>query len=120
MTGAVSTLTAGLAFGAFAPSGTADGATDAAAAAGGPRVKPTAALEHGAFADGSSWNGVIADLRADPAPPRADLPAPPYGLRQVAAAEYRHRARYWARSPDGAGTRRRPPVVPVPGIVVSD
>ncbi|MGW8697981.1 alpha/beta fold hydrolase [Streptomyces eurythermus] len=64
-TRAVSTLTAGLALGAFALSGTADGATGAEAAAGGPRVKPTVVLEHGAFADGSGWNGVIADLRAD-------------------------------------------------------
>ncbi|MEU2437455.1 alpha/beta fold hydrolase [Streptomyces rubradiris] len=65
VTGAVSTLTAGLALGAFALSGTADGATGPEAAAGGPRVRPTVVLEHGAFADGSSWNGVIADLRAD-------------------------------------------------------
>ncbi|CAL9280291.1 alpha/beta fold hydrolase [Streptomyces sp. SudanB182_2057] len=65
VTGAVPTLTAGLALGAFALSGTADGATGPEAAAGGPRVKPTVVLEHGAFADGSSWNGVIADLRAD-------------------------------------------------------
>ncbi|MFF5442120.1 alpha/beta fold hydrolase [Streptomyces achromogenes] len=62
---AVSTLTAGLALGAFALTGTADGATDVGAAGGGPRVKPTVVLEHGAFADGSSWNGVITRLRAD-------------------------------------------------------
>ncbi|MFF9021221.1 alpha/beta fold hydrolase [Streptomyces eurythermus] len=65
VTGAVRTLTAGLALGAFAVSGTADGATGAEAAAGGPRVKPTVVLEHDAFADGSGWSGVIADLRAD-------------------------------------------------------
>ncbi|GAA2217327.1 alpha/beta hydrolase [Streptomyces nogalater] len=65
VTGAASTLTAGLALGAFALGGTADGATDAGAAARGTRVKPTVVLEHGAFADGSSWNGVIAGLRAD-------------------------------------------------------
>ncbi|MEW2512953.1 alpha/beta hydrolase [Streptomyces sp. NPDC046870] len=66
VTGVVSTLTAGLALGAFALSGTANGATKSAEAAGaGRHVKPTIVLEHGAFADGSSWNGVIADLRAD-------------------------------------------------------
>jgi pimeloyl-ACP methyl ester carboxylesterase len=63
VTGVVATATAGLALGAFALSGTANGATEAAGAA--KRVKPTIILEHGAFADGSSWNGVIADLRAD-------------------------------------------------------
>ncbi|MFF8381270.1 alpha/beta fold hydrolase [Streptomyces sp. NPDC015661] len=66
VTGAVSTVTAGIALGAFALSGTANSATqpaEASAAAG--RIKPTIVLEHGAFADGSSWNGVIADLRAD-------------------------------------------------------
>ncbi|MBG7704984.1 alpha/beta hydrolase [Streptomyces sp. MC1] len=66
VTGVVSTLTAGLALGAFALSGTANGATKTAEAAGADRhIKPTIVLEHGAFADGSSWNGVIADLRAD-------------------------------------------------------
>ncbi|MFF7953352.1 alpha/beta fold hydrolase [Streptomyces griseorubiginosus] len=65
-TGAVATATAGLALGAFALSGTANGATESAEAAGaGKHAKPTVILEHGAFADGSSWNGVIADLRAD-------------------------------------------------------
>ncbi|MEU1268551.1 alpha/beta hydrolase [Streptomyces sp. NPDC005799] len=63
VTGVVSTLTAGLALGAFALSGTASGATNTAEAA--RHTKPTVVLEHGAFADGSSWNGVIADLRAD-------------------------------------------------------
>ncbi|MFJ8361965.1 alpha/beta fold hydrolase [Streptomyces sp. NPDC093984] len=66
VTGVVSTLTAGLALGAFALSGTANGATKTSeAAAAGRYAKPTIVLEHGAFADGSSWNGVIADLRAD-------------------------------------------------------
>jgi pimeloyl-ACP methyl ester carboxylesterase len=66
MTTVVSTLTAGLALGAFALSGTADGATRSTeAVAAGRHVKPTIVLEHGAFADGSSWNGVITDLRAD-------------------------------------------------------
>ncbi|MFD5756628.1 alpha/beta fold hydrolase [Streptomyces sp. NPDC127044] len=62
-------VTAGLAFGAFALSGTANGAAKTAEAAeaadAGRHAKPTIVLEHGAFADGSSWNGVIADLRAD-------------------------------------------------------
>jgi pimeloyl-ACP methyl ester carboxylesterase len=68
MTGAVATATAGLALGAFALSGTANGATanaEAANTSAGKHSKPTVVLEHGAFADGSSWNGVIADLRAD-------------------------------------------------------
>ncbi|TCR16879.1 pimeloyl-ACP methyl ester carboxylesterase [Streptomyces sp. BK205] len=66
MTGVITTATAGLALGAFALSGTANGATESAEAAGaGKHAKPTVILEHGAFADGSSWNGVIADLRAD-------------------------------------------------------
>ncbi|MFD7409923.1 alpha/beta fold hydrolase [Streptomyces sp. NPDC059866] len=66
VTGAVATATAGLAFGAFALSGTANGAAKTAEAADtGRHAKPTIVLEHGAFADGSSWNGVIADLRAD-------------------------------------------------------
>ncbi|MFG2134599.1 alpha/beta fold hydrolase [Streptomyces sp. NPDC048751] len=66
VTGVVSTVTAGLAVGAFALGGTANGAADTAEATGTDRhAKPTVVLEHGAFADGSSWNGVIADLRAD-------------------------------------------------------
>ncbi|MER6981914.1 alpha/beta fold hydrolase [Streptomyces carpinensis] len=63
VTGVVSMLTAGLALGAFALSGTADGATNTAEA--GSHTKPTIVLEHGAFADGSSWNGVVSRLRAD-------------------------------------------------------
>ncbi|CCK24627.1 secreted protein [Streptomyces davaonensis JCM 4913] len=63
VTGVVSMATAGLALGAFALSGTATGATKTTGA--DSRTKPTIVLEHGAFADGSSWNGVIADLRAD-------------------------------------------------------
>ncbi|RVU27651.1 alpha/beta hydrolase [Streptomyces antnestii] len=66
VTGAVATATAGLALGAFALSGTANGAPKTAEAAdAGRHAKPTIVLEHGAFADGSSWNGVIAELRAD-------------------------------------------------------
>ncbi|MFD0317766.1 alpha/beta fold hydrolase [Streptomyces flavalbus] len=75
LTGVVATATAGLALGAFALSGTATGATGAADAS--KHVRPTVVLEHGAFADGSSWNGVIADLRADGYPVvAAFLPAP--------------------------------------------
>ncbi|MEV5974759.1 alpha/beta hydrolase [Streptomyces sp. NPDC051921] len=60
-TGAVAAVTAGLALGATALGGTADGAPHQA----GGHVRPTIVLEHGAFADGSSWNGVVAELRAD-------------------------------------------------------
>ncbi|MEU9075845.1 alpha/beta fold hydrolase [Kitasatospora sp. NPDC004745] len=64
--GAVSALAAGLALSAFALTGIADGATTGAGAdAFGGRARPTIVLEHGAFADGSSWNDVIAELRAD-------------------------------------------------------
>jgi pimeloyl-ACP methyl ester carboxylesterase len=37
----------------------------AVAPASGADVKPTVVLVHGAFADGSSWNGVIANLEKD-------------------------------------------------------
>ncbi|WP_030741623.1 alpha/beta fold hydrolase [Streptomyces sp. NRRL S-31] len=65
VTGVAAAVT-GLALGAFALSGTANGAPEQAEAAAAARhAKPTVVLEHGAFADGSSWNGVIAELRAD-------------------------------------------------------
>ncbi|TYB50087.1 alpha/beta hydrolase [Nonomuraea sp. PA05] len=50
-------LSAGVAFGALVIAGPAQ-------AADGP-AKPTVVLEHGAFADASSWNGVIEKLRKD-------------------------------------------------------
>ncbi|MER7769538.1 alpha/beta hydrolase [Kitasatospora sp. NPDC096140] len=68
MASAVAAATAGLALCAFTAPGSALGAGGAAGAgadAFGGRAKPTVVLEHGAFADGSSWNGVIAELRAD-------------------------------------------------------
>ncbi|MFH9353121.1 alpha/beta fold hydrolase [Kitasatospora sp. NPDC017646] len=54
---------AGAAAVAFAVAGTANAATEAPAADRAP--KPTVVLERGAFADGSSWDGVIARLRHD-------------------------------------------------------
>jgi pimeloyl-ACP methyl ester carboxylesterase len=66
LTGVLSTVAAGAALGTFALSGTADGAPRAAEATdAGRHPEPTIVLEHGAFADGSSWDGVIAELRAD-------------------------------------------------------
>jgi pimeloyl-ACP methyl ester carboxylesterase len=54
---------AAAALGAFALTGTADAASGQTTADRGP--KPTVVLEHGAFADASSWDGVITDLRRD-------------------------------------------------------
>ncbi|KDN82425.1 alpha/beta fold hydrolase [Kitasatospora cheerisanensis] len=55
---------AALAAGAvLAVTGAASASADPAAADRGP--KPTVVLEHGAFADASSWNGVVARLRHD-------------------------------------------------------
>lgn len=75
LTGATAAVVAGAAFGAFALSGTAsaDVTPTVTARAGAPVTaevvahwsKPTVVLEHGAFADSSSWNGVISRLRAD-------------------------------------------------------
>ncbi|MDX6264870.1 MAG: hypothetical protein QOH84_6558 [Kribbellaceae bacterium] len=61
--GAMAVLTAGVAAGALSVTATANGATQAVH--NSMRVKPTVVLEHGAFADASSWNGVITKLRAD-------------------------------------------------------
>jgi len=47
----------------FAVTGSANAASSAASADHAP--KPTVILEHGAFADASSWDGVITDLRHD-------------------------------------------------------
>ncbi|MFI8236606.1 alpha/beta fold hydrolase [Streptomyces sp. NPDC085866] len=58
---AAATVMAGAAVGAFAVS--ANGASRPAAA--DRQARPTIVLEHGAFADGSSWNGVIERLHAD-------------------------------------------------------
>ena len=49
--------------GAFAFTGNANAATHAAPA--DKALKPTIVLEHGAFADASSWDGVIKELRHD-------------------------------------------------------
>lgn len=65
LTGVGAAVTAGTAVGAFALVGNANADTDAARSAGNGQAKPTILLEHGAFADASSWNGVIARLHAD-------------------------------------------------------
>lgn len=54
-------LAASVAVGAFTFSGSAAGATTGHRAA----TKPTVVLEHGAFADSSSWSGVIERLQRD-------------------------------------------------------
>ncbi|MGY0021492.1 alpha/beta fold hydrolase [Streptomyces sp. YJ-C3] len=64
VTGIGAAVAAGAAFGAIALTSTAN-ADDAAATTGQRKAKPTVVLEHGAFADSSSWNGVIERLRAD-------------------------------------------------------
>ncbi|MFC4330902.1 alpha/beta fold hydrolase [Streptomyces andamanensis] len=62
VTAVAATLTAGLAGTAFAVNASSTPQhTDTA----GRHAKPTIVLEHGAFADASSWNGVITRLRAD-------------------------------------------------------
>ncbi|MFI6732519.1 esterase/lipase family protein [Nonomuraea sp. NPDC050451] len=52
----LSGVAAGLAFGVLAVAAPANAATTG---------KPAVVLEHGAFADASSWNGVIEELRKD-------------------------------------------------------
>ncbi len=47
-------------------------------------TRPTVLLVHGAFADGSSWKGVVAELQADGVPVRA-LAHPLRGLYADAA-----------------------------------
>jgi pimeloyl-ACP methyl ester carboxylesterase len=63
LAGSTAVVGAAAALGAFALAGTADAASRPASADRAP--KPTVVLEHGAFADASSWDGVIADLRRD-------------------------------------------------------
>jgi hypothetical protein len=45
--------------------GSASADTSASAVSVAHRAKPTIVLEHGAFADASSWSGVVQRLRAD-------------------------------------------------------
>lgn len=67
LTGVGAAVTAGIAVGAFALVGpaTATATADADRSVSRGQAKPTIVLEHGAFADASSWNGVIARLHAD-------------------------------------------------------
>ncbi|MCZ0983140.1 alpha/beta hydrolase [Streptomyces diastatochromogenes] len=77
LAGAAAAVVVGAAFGAFVLTGTASAGAGASAGAtvdvmadvvsqGGKRgPKPTIVLEHGAFADSSSWNGVVSRLRTD-------------------------------------------------------
>ena len=62
--GSAAVVGAVAAVGAFALAGTADAASGSAASAD-HAPKPTVILEHGAFADASSWDGVITNLRHD-------------------------------------------------------
>lgn len=61
--GAAAGVGAIAAVGVFGIAGAANAAAPGPAADRAP--KPTVVLEHGAFADGSSWDGVIAQLRRD-------------------------------------------------------
>lgn len=65
LTGVGAAVTAGIAVGAFALVGPATATADADRSVSRGQAKPTIVLEHGAFADASSWNGVIARLHAD-------------------------------------------------------
>lgn len=60
---ALTTVVAAAALGTIAATESASGAPGTFSHAGS--AKPTIVLEHGAFADGSSWNGVIQQLRTD-------------------------------------------------------
>lgn len=57
------------------------GVSVAGASASAGSVKPTVVLVHGAFADGSSWNGVIERLQRD----GYDVVAPAVPLRELAS-----------------------------------
>jgi pimeloyl-ACP methyl ester carboxylesterase len=61
---ALSTIAASVTLAALSGCGGA-AAEQAPSAPPSPEVKPTVVLVHGAFADSSSWNGVIADLQRD-------------------------------------------------------
>lgn len=70
LTGVATAVVAGATIGAFTLTGTASAGTTtgtavASAAEGKHEPRPTVVLEHGAFADSSSWNGVISRLRTD-------------------------------------------------------
>ncbi|MFJ6073978.1 alpha/beta fold hydrolase [Streptomyces sp. NPDC093065] len=64
MVGVVSSVAVAGAVGAVALAGPASAQQDAGAGGQDRWVKPTVVLEHGAFADSSSWNGVVKELRA--------------------------------------------------------
>ena len=72
--GLLAALLAALVFGATASSASASGRPGSAHAA-----KPTVVLVHGAWADGSSWNGVVSRLLHDGYPVRV----PPNSLRSL-------------------------------------
>lgn len=60
---ALTGVAAAAVLGTFAATASANGASHTSSASS--KAKPTIVLEHGAFADGSSWNGVIQRLTAD-------------------------------------------------------
>jgi pimeloyl-ACP methyl ester carboxylesterase len=64
-TAAVGTVAAAALFTVTGSANAANAAPRTAAAAADRAPKPTIVLEHGAFADASSWDGVIADLHRD-------------------------------------------------------
>jgi hypothetical protein len=66
LTGVAAAVATGAAFGASALTGTASaGTTTKEEGAGSSGPRPTVVLEHSAFADSSSRNGVISRLRAN-------------------------------------------------------